>query len=361
MNRPEVATASEEISRPDLSGASPGRTSVGLHSGKIHSAHLERWAIVYVRQSSLQQVLEHRESRDRQYALADHAVILGWPANRVLVIDEDQGRSGRSAEGRSGFQRLLAEVTMDHVGMVLGLEMSRLARSSKDWHHLIEICALFGTLLADQDGIYDACDPNDRLVLGLKGTMSEMELHVMRSRLERGKLHKAERGELFLDVPVGYLKLPSGQVEREPDEQARDVVHLIFDKFEELGTVCALFRYLVAHNIRLGIRVPQGPRRGQLEWRRPCLPTLFGILHHPIYAGAYTHGRRLGDPKSSAAGKAKKRRVPMAEWKVLIRDRLPAYITWERYLKNQECLDQNRSIRSPEGPFATARHCSAAS
>jgi len=179
----------------------------GRRTATISDGHLSKLAIVYVRQSNPQQVLDHKESRERQYALADFAAALGWPKERVLVIDEDQGRSGRNVELRSGFQRLLAEVTLDHVGLVLGLELNRLSRSSKDWYHLLEVCAIFGTLLADQDGIYDANDTNDRLVLGLKGTMSEVELSTMRNRLERGKLHKAERGELILNVPCGYLKL----------------------------------------------------------------------------------------------------------------------------------------------------------
>src|SRR6266851_766222 len=217
----------------------------GLRSPKITGRHLERLAIVYVRQSTPQQVLEHRESRARQYGLADQAVTLGWPKDRVVIIDEDQGKSGKSGAHRAGFQRLLAEVTLNHVGLVLGLEMSRLARSNKDWHQLLELCAVFQTLLADQDGVYDASDPNDRLLLGLKGTISEVELFTMRNRLDRGKLHKAERGELFLGVPPGYVKLPSGQVDLDPDEQVRASVRLVLDKFEELGTVWAVFRYLL--------------------------------------------------------------------------------------------------------------------
>ncbi len=352
MSNPDVETTPAGRVPIDPASHRPDQSPPRLRSVKLRGEHLERLALVYVRQSSPQQVLEHRESRARQYALAGHAVALGWPAERVLVIDEDQGQSGRQAETRAGFQRLLAEVTMDHVGLVLALEMSRLARSSKDWHQLIELCAVFGTLLADQDGLYDAGDPNDRLLLGLKGTMSEMELHMMRNRLERGKLHKAERGELVLAVPVGYVKLPSGQVELEPDEQARDVVHLIFDQFDKLGTVWAVFHYLVDHGIRLGIRVHQGPRRGQLEWRRPCLPTLFGILRHPIYAGAYAYGRRPTDPRGKAAGRSRARKslVPMHEWKVLRRDHLPGYISWERYINNQEHLKQNRSGPESRGP-----------
>src|SRR5438552_9633350 len=190
---------------------------LGQRSHAITDRHLSKLAIVYVRQSTTQQICDHQESRERQYALADYAAALGWPRERIVVIDEDQGRSGRTAEHRPGFQRLLAEVTLDHVGLILGLEISRLSRSSKDWYHLLELCAVFGTLLADQDGIYDPNDPNDRLVLGLKGTMSEVELTTMRNRLERGKLNKAKRGDLILNVPCGYLKLPSGEVLMEPD------------------------------------------------------------------------------------------------------------------------------------------------
>jgi DNA invertase Pin-like site-specific DNA recombinase len=239
-----------------------------IRSAKILPRHLEKSAVVYVRQSTPQQVLENTESTARQYDLAGHAVALGWPAGCVLVIDEDQGRSGRGAEHRTGFQRLLAEVTMDHVGLVLGLEMSRLARSSKDWHHLLELCALFGTLLADQDGIYDPNDSNDRLLLGLKGTMSEFEQFTMRNRLGRGKLHKAERGELFLSVPIGYLKTPSGDVVIEPDEQARSVVQLIFDAFDEVGTAYGVLHYLVRHRIALGVR-PAGNWSGDGRRSRP--------------------------------------------------------------------------------------------
>jgi DNA invertase Pin-like site-specific DNA recombinase len=335
---------------PDISApgqaipeAEPSPRPASLRSTKILDRHLQRLAIVYIRQSSPQQVLEHRESRERQYALADHAALLGWPRERVVLIDEDQGQSGKSAADRSGFHRLLAEVTMDHVGLVLGLEMSRLARSNKDWHHLLEVCALFGTLLADQDGVYDPRDCNDRLLLGLKGTMSEFELVTMRNRLERGKLNKAERGELFIAVPAGYVKLPTGQVVLDPDEQVRAVVALIFDKFEELGSVYAVFHYLIRNNIRIGGRSQSGPQRGQVEWRRPSLPTLWQMLRHPIYSGAYAFGRRPLDPRKRGPGsRAAKRWVPMEEWKVLKRDILPAYISWERYLANLRRLGENR-------------------
>jgi DNA invertase Pin-like site-specific DNA recombinase len=322
----------------------------GLVSPKIQNNHWERLAIVYVRQSTPQQVLDNRESQARQYALADYAATLGWPQERTLVIDEDQGRSGRSADERLGFQRLLLEVTLEHVGIVLALEMSRLARSNKDWHHLLELCAIFGTLLADQEGVYDPRDPNDRLLLGLKGTMSELEIHTMRNRLDKGRLCKAQRGELVLGLPVGYVKTPAGVVALEPDEQVRTVLALIFDKFDELGSAWAVFQYLVRHNIQLGIRPHDGPQRGQLQWRRPSSALLYVILHHPIYAGTYVYGRRVVDPKRQGPGRRSKRKVvPSEQWKVVLHDHLPAYISRERYQHNQERLRQNRSHKEATG------------
>jgi DNA invertase Pin-like site-specific DNA recombinase len=297
-----------------------------------------------VRQSSPQQVLEHGESKARQYALADDAVALGWSTPRVLVIDEDQGQSGKSAADRSGFQRLLTEVTLDHVGLVLGLEMSRLARSSVDWHHLIETCALFGTLLGDQDGLYDAHDPNDRLLLGLKGIMSEMELHIMRNRLERGRDNKARRGELFHGVPMGYVLLPTGERDFDPDEQARAVVQLVFDKFAQLGSIDGVFYWLLQHDIQLPIRARSGAKKEQLDWRRPSIPTLAQMLRHPIYAGAYSYGRRPTDPKRPfAPNQGYRPWVPMEQWRVLIKDHHPGYITWEQYLHNRERIEHNQN------------------
>ena len=331
-----------------IAGTQPasGTSHVALDrasSSKVFPAHLEKLAVVYVRQSSLRQVLEHRESTARQYAFADQAVVFGWSRERVLTIDDDQGKSGRTAEGRSGFQRLIAEVTLNHVGMVLGLELSRLARSSKDWHAFFEMCAIYGVLIADEDGVYDGNDPNDRLLLGLKGIMSEMELHLMHNRLERGLVYKAQRGELFFSVPVGYVILPSGKVDFDPDEQAREVMRLIFDKFDELGTIYGLFHWLTRNAIRLPIRPQSGAKKGQLDWRRPSITTLANILGHPIYAGAYSFGRRPVDPRRKFSGRHYGPRLPMEEWKVLHKDRLPAYITWERYLKNRRQIKQNQN------------------
>jgi hypothetical protein len=208
----------------------------------------------------------------------------------------------------------------------------------------LEMCALFGTLLADEDALYDPRDPNDRLFLGLKGTMSEYETFTMHKRLERAKLQKAERGELIQSVPCGYLKLPTGGAVLDPDEQARSTVRLVFDKFDELGSFGQLYRYLMRNKIRLGMRVQRGARRGQLEWRPPTQCTVARMLHHPIYAGAYSYGRRRVDHKQAVAEghKARMREMPMSQWRVLQLDRLPAYITWEHYLANQERLLQNR-------------------
>lgn len=336
---------------PAEPGPAPEPPSRPIRSPKILPRHLDRSAIVYVRQSTPTQVLEHAESKARQYALAGHAVALGWSSARVVVIDEDQGKSGRGAEHRPGFQRLLAEVTLGHVGLVLGLEMSRLARSSKDWHHLLELCALFGTLLGDQDGVYNPTDSNDRLLLGLKGTMSEFELFTTRNRLQRGLAHKAERGELHIAPPLGYEKPPSGEVVLDSDDQVRGVIRLIFDKFDELGSARQVLVYLVRNDIRLGFRWNRGPRRGQLDWRVPRYGTVLRVLTHPTYAGAYVFGRkdpRRGRAATGAAG-ADRNRFRATAWAVLLKDRLPAYISWARYEANQERLRGNRPVAGSPG------------
>jgi hypothetical protein len=220
--------------------------------------------------------------------------------------------------------------------------MSRLARSCKDWHGLLELCALFDTLLYDHDGVYDPTDYNDRLLLGLKGTLSEAELHAIKSRMEKGRKNKAQRGELFNNAPRGFVKMPTGEFGLDPDEQVRSVIHLVFEKFNELGTAGKLLRWLWQHHIELPMRPHRGPQRGQLLWRRPYRTTVLEILHHPIYAGAYVYGRRpvVRRPVLGRRGKAQKL-VPMDQWEVLLRDRLPSYIGWEEYLKNQAKLREN--------------------
>jgi DNA invertase Pin-like site-specific DNA recombinase len=314
-------------------------------SPKVKIWHLDRSAVVYVRQSTLQQVAEHQESTARQYALAGRAIDLGWSRDRVQVIDDDLGRSGQSAEGRPGFQRLLAEVALDHVGLILGLEVSRLARSCKDWHQLLELCARFRVLLADADGLYDPSDYNDRLLLGLKGTMSEAELHILKERMYQGKLNKARRGELINRTPIGYVRLPTGEWAIDPDEEVQAVVRLIFDQFDRETSLHAVLRYLAHHGIRIPVRPHYGPNRGQLEWRRPNRSTLSDLVRHPAYAGAYRYGYRQTDPRRKTPGRPSSGQTTRRpeQCHVLIRDRVPAYITWDRFQANQERLKANQN------------------
>src|ERR1700748_2054430 len=216
-----------------------------LPTGKIQARHRERQAIVYVRQSTMRQVLQHQESTRLQYALSDRAHQLGWSQDQVVVIDDDLGRSAASTLHRPGFQRLVAEVGLGHVGLVLGIEVLRLARSCRDWHQLLEICALFDTLIADADGVYDAANHNDRLLLGLKGTMSEAELHILKARMLAGRRAKAHRGDLVKPVPMGYVRRPSGDVTFDPDEQAQATIRLVFGLFERFRTGGGVMRYMI--------------------------------------------------------------------------------------------------------------------
>jgi DNA invertase Pin-like site-specific DNA recombinase len=316
-----------------------------LRAEKLHPWHRERLAVVYVRQSTAQQVLDHQESTRLQYGLAGRAQAMGWAPERILVIDDDQGKSGSSAQGRVGFQRLVSEVSLDHVGVIFGVEMSRLARSNKDWHQLLELCALFHTLIADLDGMYDPAQYNDRLLLGLKGTMSEAELHIMKQRMHQGSLSKARRGELHFALPVGYLWSPSGEIQFDPDEQVQQVVRLIFRTFENLGTLGGLLRSLAQQQIQLGIRVREGPGKGELIWRRPNRVTLQTMLKHPLYAGSYVYGRRQEDPRRKQPERPRSGRVvmPTDEWLILLPNHCPAYITMEQYERNQARLQANRA------------------
>ncbi len=319
--------------------------------GKVTARHLDLLAVVYVRQSTWQQVIDHGESTRLQYALVERAVGLGWAASRVMVIDEDLGKSGSSAIGRVGFQRLVTEITMGHVGLVLGIEMSRLARSGKDWYQLLELCSLSGALLADTDGVYDPTQYNDRLLLGLKGTMSEAELHLLKQRMQAGRLHKARRGELAIPLPTGYVRRPSGEAALDPDEQVQTVVRLVFSKFAELGTLHAVLRWMVDHGVELGIRLRSGPDKGELVWRRPNRMTLQCILHSPVYAGIYAYGRRRVDPRRQRPGRPSTGRVVRGpdEWLVLLPGVLPAYITEERYRANLARLAANAARAEQPG------------
>lgn len=322
----------------------PSPIAVSL-PGKIQPRHRQRLAAVYVRQSTLQQVEHHQESTRLQYALVERAVALGWSREQVLLIDEDLGRSGASAEGRPGFQRLVAEVGLDHIGIVLSLEISRLARSSRDWYQLLEVCALFSTLIADADGVYDPQTYNDRLLLGLKGTMSEAELHILKQRLLEGKRAKARRGELRTLLPMGYVRDLSGAVIQDPDEQARGVIETIFAQFDRCGTIHGVLRYLVTHQLALPYRAVSGLEAGQLQWRRPNRVTLSNLLHNPAYAGAYVYGRRPTDPRRCQPGRPSTGRTvaPLEQWEVVLKDRWPAYISWAHYEQNLRQLVANRA------------------
>jgi DNA invertase Pin-like site-specific DNA recombinase len=329
-----------------------------LSEGKIRGWHRDRLAAVYVRQSSRQQVLDHGESTRLQYGLKDRAVALGWPASRVMVIDEDLGRPAAGAAERPGFARLVAEITMGHVGLVLGLEMSRLARAGRDWHQLIELCSLAGALLADTDGVYDPNEYNDRLLLGLKGTMSQVELHLIKQRMASGRLAKAGRGELAVPLPAGYARRASGEVALDPDEQVQAVIRLVFRLFEELGTVHAVLRFLVEHKVQIGMRERSGPGKGEVVWRAPHQQGLINLLRNPAYAGIYAYGRSRTDPARRLPGheeSGRVRQLDAGQWLVRIEGALPAYISVEQYERNQARLAANRaraeSLGAPrEGP-----------
>jgi len=313
--------------------------------GKVQPWHRDRLAAVYVRQSTAAQVADHAESTRLQYGLAERAAALGWAPSRVLVIDEDLGHSASGADARPGFARLVAEVGLDHVGIVLGIEMSRLARSGREWHQLLELCALSGALLGDLDGVYDPAEHNDRLLLGLKGTISEAELHLIRQRMWTGRIAKARRGELAVPLPAGLVRRPSGEVVLDPDEQVRSVVRLIFDLFDRLGTVGAVLGFLAGNRIQLGVRLREGPECGELAWRRPSRAGVGNMLRNPAYAGIYAYGRSTLDPRRRQPGRpcTGRVRVGRGDWLVYLPGVLPAYISIEQYERNMQRLDANRS------------------
>jgi DNA invertase Pin-like site-specific DNA recombinase len=300
----------------------------------VERQHLERKAYVYVRQSTLAQVRSNTESLERQYELAERAVALGWDAGEVVVVDCDLGRSGASAQGRDGFQQLVADVGLGKVGIVLGIEVSRLARRNADWYQLLDLCALTDTLIADADGVYHPALHNDRLVLGLKGTMSEAELHVLRSRLRGGILHKAAKGELRLPLPAGYEYDDQGHVRITPDEAVVDAVAIVFASFEELSSA----RQVLLRLLEEGRELPRrrtGARR--VRWARPTYKAIPEILTNPCYAGAYAFGRKRTERRvQDGVVTERQRRAPREQWLVCLPDHHPGFISFERYLANQE-------------------------
>jgi DNA invertase Pin-like site-specific DNA recombinase len=323
-----------------------------LSSPKIRPDHLDRQALIYVRQSSPMQVRDHTASTARQSDLAQSADRLGWPKERIRVIDQDQGHSGVSALGRDGFQHLMAEVGLGRAGAVLSLEASRLARSCSDWYRLIEICGLTDTLVIDEDGVYDPTQYNDRLLLGIKGTMSEAELHWIRSRLLGGKLEKARSGQLRFRPPTGLVYDPAGQILFDPDEQVQHALRLLFDTFEQVGAALGVVQYFAQNRLSFPTRLHGGIRDGQLLWRPLDHGRVLAILHNPSYAGTYVYGRTKTRnallPGEAPRIKGRMRRLPVEDWPSVLHDHHPGYITWEQFQRNQQRLIENCTLQHQE-------------
>ena len=305
---------------------------------KVNAGHLKRNAYLYVRQSTMRQVLENTESTKRQYALQQRAIALGWPVERIVIIDSDLGQSGASAADREGFQRLVADVGLGKAGIVLGLEVSRLTRNSTDWHRLLEICALTDTLLLDEEGVYDPGHFNDRLLLGLKGTMSEAELHFIKARLLGGILNKARRGELEVPLPVGFVYNPLKHPEMDPDKQVRESIQHLFDTFQRTGSATATVKAFHKEGVLFPRRLKKGPHKGDLLWVELAHSRTLQVLHNPRYAGAFVYGRTRSRHKPDGGQTYSKR--PQDQW-ILIPGIHAGYISWEQYEQNQRQLHTN--------------------
>lgn len=306
---------------------------------KVTVDHLERDAYLYVRQSTLRQVAENGESTQRQYALRHRAIAAGWSAERVHVIDRDLGKSGSTAAARDGFQELVSEVALGKAGIVMGLEVSRLARNSADWHRLIELCALTATLILDEDGIYDPANFNDRLLLGLKGTMSEAELHVLKARMRGGQLNKAQRGELEMGPPVGLVYKPDGVIDLDPDAEVQGAIRLVFETFDRTGSAVKTVRFFRDQAILFPRRLRSGPGKGELLWSLPQHARILQVLHNPRYAGAFVYGRTRTRRRSD--GGTTVATVPRSEWQFVMPGVHRGYIDWDRFEANQQRLADN--------------------
>ena len=315
---------------------------------KVRPEHRSRNAYLYVRQSTLRQVLENTESTQRQYGLRERAVALGWDSQQIVVIDSDLGQSGASAADREGFQKLVTEVSMGRVGIVLGLEVSRLARNSTDWHRLIELCALTNTLILDEDGIYDPGQFNDRLVLGLKGTMSEAELHILRSRMRGGILNKVRRGEFAVPLPAGFLYDADWHVILDPDRQVQQSIRQLFGAFRRSGSVLGAVREFRDKQWKFPVRTQKGPRPGDLEWGELTRNRVNSVLRNPRYAGAYAYGQNRHRKKPDGTGR-RTERLPREQWYKLQRDAHPGYLRWEEYEENLKHLRENAPLPNPQG------------
>ena len=323
-----------------------------LNNPKIRADHLERKAFIYIRQSTLVQVRDNTGSKARQYDLVQRAMRLGWAQENIIVIDQDQGHSGASVVGRDGFQALVSEVGLGHAGAVLSLEVSRLARSCSDWYRLIEICGLSNTLVIDEEGIYDPNQYNDRLLLGFKGTMSEAELHWLHSRLQGGKLEKAQKGDLRFRLPSGLVYDPLNHIILDPDEQVQQAVRLVFDLFNQFGSAMAVVQYFNTNQLLFPTRFWGGTKDGELIWQALSHGRMLAILHNPAYAGAYVYGKTQTRTKSlpgeAPRVKGRTRQVTMHDWPIVLKDVHPAYISWDQFLRNLQRLDDNRTWRPDE-------------
>src|ERR1700726_2462228 len=306
---------------------------------KITADHLGRGAFVYIRQSTADQLVHNHESRRRQYGLADRARQLGWAI--VRDIDDDLGRSGGGI-ARPGFERLLAAICEGRVGAVLAIEASRLARNGRDWHTLIEFCGLVGTIIVDEDGIYDPRHPNDRLLLGMKGTMSELELSLFRQRSHEALKQKARRGALFLRLAAGYVKAGRDRIEKDPDQRVQDALKLVFSKFAEFQSARQVHVWLRDEGIVLPVKSRNTEERG-IIWRLPAYNTVHNILTNPIFAGAYAFGRTTSKVSVENGRKHVRRglRRPQTEWDVLLKDQHEGYITWDEFERNQRVITNN--------------------
>jgi DNA invertase Pin-like site-specific DNA recombinase len=322
-------------------------------STKVTADHLRRDAYLYVRQSSLYQVANNTESTRRQYDLSGRAIALGWQSEQVIVIDVDQGQSGASAADREGFQRLVADVSLNKAGIVLGLECSRLARNNADWHRLLQLCAFTNTLICDEDGLYDPSAINDRLLLGLKGTMSEAELHFIRARLQGGILAKASRGELAVRLPIGFVYDAAGAVALDPDAGVRGAIAHLFATFEATGSASAVVKAFAAEGIRFPARHLGGPHAGELYWVPLRHDNVLFVLHNPRFAGAYFYGRRR--QVTDAQGRHRTVIKPRDEWTVFIPGAHDGYITLERFEANQATLAANAAAHGQERRAGPAR------
>jgi DNA invertase Pin-like site-specific DNA recombinase len=319
---------------------------------KVTTHHLGRKAYLYIRQSSLHQVQENRESTARQYDLKRRAIGLGWTGDQIVVIDEDLGLSGTTSE-RNGFQRLVADVGLGRAGIVMGLEVSRLARNSTDWHRLLEICALSDTLILDEDGIYDPSHFNDRLLLGLKGTMSEAEIHVLKARLLGGQRNKARRGELWMRPPVGFVSDREGKLALDPDRQIQDTVRLLFETFRRTGSAEKVVKHFSAE----GVLWPRRLASGELFFIPLEHSRVLQVLHNPRYSGAYVYGRTR--QRKGAGGHIRSRKLPREEWEVFFPHVHPGYISWEEFEANQAVLKDNANGYGLDRPKRPAREGSA--